>query len=626
MIAASTEYLAGINSKSRKLYSKIKVSYSDPLLDPTVTGESTDQNYISWTDQLINGRTEASHKYFEVGGQATLNGTFCCCPSEESAADANEMGWWSATIAGTDGSIDTTCYTEYSARKVSSYILCGDDKLNAYPVAFTVKLYDGSSNLLYTDTVTDNDLVCYESIFTSVDDVEKAVLNITEWSEPSTVVKITEFTTQVIEEYTDELLCNWSVSEERELSNDNTIPAGNISANQATFCLLNGTGRPFDANNTSSRLYGLVKPNAKVEIYLGINTSSGLEYQPIFSGWVTDWDVPETSKEVTATVQDRLNILSQTEITTSTVQQGLTFYEWFELVLADGGLAAEEYNIDSELDGDDYIVPYGWLDSVTHRTALETLAQGCMAVVYMDRYNIIQIKAIDSFDTTSVQAFTRSDYSNKSNQPVYDNITNKITVTTSPLVVTAGETVYETSDDEPEEIEGSSTDDFTIYYTDSPVSDITSLIVSPSVSGVTVDSYVSYSWGATVTVTNTNTTDQEFQLVGVGSTYEVSGQKTVTASDTDSINENGLNTYSLDTNDFIQTKTLATVIANKLLASFKDPQRDLSISFDVAGNPMIELGDPITVTDLYTSKDYKIVSQDISYSNRSISISQTGRV
>jgi len=35
--------------------------------------------------------------------------------------------------------------------------------------------------------------------------------------------------------------------------------------------------------------------------------------------------------------------------------------------------------------------------------------------------------------------------------------------------------------------------------------------------------------------------------------------------------------------------------------------------FDVGGNPTIELGDTITVTDDYTSKAYKIISNQITF-------------
>ena len=38
-----------------------------------------------------------------------------------------------------------------------------------------------------------------------------------------------------------------------------------------------------------------------------------------------------------------------------------------------------------------------------------------------------------------------------------------------------------------------------------------------------------------------------------------------------------------------------------------------SMSFDVGGNPTIELGDPVTITDLYTSKIYNIISQQLNF-------------
>jgi hypothetical protein len=186
--------------------------------------------------------------------------------------------------------------------------------------------------------------------------------------------------------------------------------------------------------------------------------------------------------------------------------------------------------------------------------------------------------------------------------------------------------VYESGATDPETIGGNTFEDYTIFYNTSPVSDITALTVTPFVSGVTVDSYVEYSWGAVVTVRNINASGRSFQLKAVGSTYEVVGKKTVTKLDQDSIDDNGEIAFRYPENRFLQVKALAQILADNNIASFKDAQRDLSLSFDVGGNPIIELGDSITVTDLYTSKVYKIVSQDISYNNRSISENMQGRV
>jgi hypothetical protein len=623
LVTSGSEYYSKINSSIRKLYTKIIINYTDAFLDPNITGSSADLNYISYPNQMVNGRVDMTQKWFELDGQVILDGSFHLCP-DMSASNFNEFGWWSASIANGTGIVNATAQITYSSRAVSGTYIAFDQPLNGYAIDFTMKYYSGVT-LVKTETVTGNALIQRQFSFTQINNIDKVVLNVTKWSQPNTVVKVAEFTTQVIEEYTDEVACNWSVVEERELSNDNSIPTGNIAASQASICLINGDGRPFDANNITSRLSGLIKPNAFVEIYLGVDTTAGVEYQPMFKGWTTEWDVPESSKEAFTTARDRLNLLTQTKITTNVIK-GDTFFDWFITVLNDGGLAATEYNIDTTLNSVNYIVPVGYMAGESHRRALEILAQGSSSVVYQDRLGIIQVKKLDNFPAGSVQTFTRSDYSDKDNQPIYQDVANDITVTTSPLVETTGVTVYETGSTDPENILSSSTTNYTIRFSETPVSDITTLDVFPIVAGVTVTAHTDYSWGSTVTVQNTNGSAQDFELRAIGSTYEVLGQKEVNRTDQPSIDENGRLTFSYPESIFLQNKSLAEDIADDLLASFKDAQRDLMLSFDVGGNPTIELGDTITVTDLYTSKNYKIVSQDMSYNQRSLSMTQKGRV
>lgn len=611
MYSTSAEWQTKADANTRRWYEKVVINYTDVTIDPTITGSSTDLNYISWPQQMVNGRTDMTYKWCELDGQMILDGTFNLCPSTEESANFNEMGWWSESVADGSGIIDVTAQITYSQRAVSGYYTSWDNKLNSYAIDYTVEFYNGVT-LVYTDTVTGNSDVKRQHTFTQINNIDKCVLNVTKWSEPNTVVKCAEFTTQVIEEYTGETVCNFNVLEEREISNDNSIPVGNISASQASLCLINNQNRQFDANNTASRLFGLVKPNAYVEIYIGFDTTSGIEYVPVFRGWCTEWDVPEQDKTATTTARDRLELLTQTDITTSTVIQDNTFYDWFEIVLNDAGLANTQYNIDTVFQGTDYVVPYGWLENITHRRALEILAQGCSAVVYQDRDGLIQIKPIDAFPTGSVKTYTRDDYTDKNNQPIYENVANRISVTTQPLAKNTGVTIYQTLSTEPEEIALSTTDTYIIYYTDKPVTDHV-VSISPAVPGVTITGSNNYSWGSEITVQNTNGTPQTFQFNVTGSTFTVQGQKTSVRSDAQSIEDNGLVRFDYPQNQFLQKKALSDKIAETLLASFKDAQRDLELSFNVGGNPSIELGDTITVTDAYGNKDYKIVSTEINY-------------
>jgi len=626
VLSTSAAFDTAIVKNARAMRGRVVVNFTDLFFDATATGTSSDENRVSQTEQISNGKRAMTYKWASCDGSSVVDGTYHPCPTDD-VEQFNEIGWWSQSMCDASGDFatDAIATATFAARKVGSIFISGDCKRAEYPVDFTVKLYAGAV-LEKTITVTSNTLCDYEETFTDESAITSLVLAISKWSTGSRVAKIAEAATAIIRTFDDVDISSFVGTEQREISNDNSIPTGNIAAADLSLSLMNAD-RKFDANNTTSDLYGLLKFNNKVNAEIGILTTSGVEYVPVFSGWSKGWDVPDKSIIASTQCLDILDFLNQTHITTQTVVADDTFYDWFVTVLNDAGLDSSFYNIDTDLNGTDYVVPYGWFSAVSHREALKILATACSASVYQDRTGIIQIESVewfDSHDTVSQQTFDRSDYMDKSNQPIYANIANRINVTTSPLKVTTGVTIYETITDEPEEIAASTTDTYTIYYTDEPVSNQVASI-SPPVSGVTITASSHYAWGSNITVQNTNGTAQTFLFSVTGYTYEVSGKKTVTRSDTTSINNNGENEFNFPDNAFLQKKVLAEKIADTLLASYKDPERDLTMNFNPGGNPALELSDKMTCTDRYQSKLYNIVSSTISY-NGGMSQQIAGRV
>lgn len=658
MLTTTPAFDTAIAANSRKITGRVTVNYTDAFLDPTITAESLGcqiimedetliitedeqalktegNNRASQTDQAVNGRAETTYKWFSfeldsdgVTPINVLDGSFHPMPGTEELATFNEVGWWGDVPAGSDSALpgDQGLLIEFSARQVTSFQITGDDIKGEYPVDFTVEFYAGAS-LENTETITSNTLVTYSQDITALDDITSIEIHITKWSSPYKVAKITEAVTSVFETYTSSDIKSFNILEEREISNDNSVPTGNITSNECDLSLMNNSRR-FDAGNTASPIYGLVKPNNKVDIEIGVLTSSGgFEYVPVFTGWTGGWNVPDSDITASVSARDRLEILRKSYITSSTVIEDDTFKDWFTTVLSDAGLAITEYEIDGTLDGVAYVVPYGWFENVTHRDALETLATACSAAVYVDRAGIVQVKAVDYFETNNLESeltYDRSDYMDKSNQPIYENIVNKISVTTSPIEKTTSQTVYQTLSTDKETIEGSATTEYEITFKEKPASDGVAT-VDPAVSGVTVTDYTLYAWGGMVEVTNTNSSSQDFQIKVVGSTYDIGGQKTITVQDDDSIEDNGTFFLSYEGNYFLQNQNLAGAVGNALLKSFKDPQRDLTITFSPGGNPAIENDDRISVTDLYSTKEYNIVSQRINYDG-GLNIEQKGRV
>lgn len=627
MIATTPEFKTAISAYSRVIKAKVRINFTDVLLDPSVVATSTDENRISRTEQAVNSRINVPYKWMSLSGESILDGSFHPAPGTEDLAAFNEVGYWSDSLSdgSSEFSPEVPLIVTFTARNVSSVLIAGDDSRLEYPVDFTLTFYK-LSVLIDTVVVTDNTEVRREVFFESfIEDTDEVRISISKWSHPNRCAKIAEFSTALAFEFGEDLLREFTVTEQREISNNNSIPIGNIASSELDLSLINFE-RWFDANNEDSPLVGVVKPNAKIEIEIGVLTSNGVEYIPLFVGWSGGWKAPDASITASTSARDRLDLLTKSKITTSTVQANLSFYDWFELVFNDAGIANDEFLIDPTLGGADYVVPYGWFDNVSHRKALELLATGCAASVYQDKTGILRVEASDFLAGGGIpqSTFSRDDYKNKDNQPIYENVVNQIRVTTQPLVQNTGQTVYQTTDSEQEEIDASTTEEYTIFYSVTPVTNA-SISINPSVSGVSIDSSEKYSWGAVVTVTNSNAFAETFKFEVTGTVYEVQGKQTVTRSDQTSIAQNGVGSFTFPVNQFLQSKKLASSIADSLLASFKDPQRDLTISFEPGGDPSLELSDSISVTDRYQTKDYALISNVISF-NGGLSIQHKGRV
>ncbi len=689
MLDTTTAFDTAISANARNITARIKINYTDAFLDPTITADSigTDflledasdviiteddqslktegDNRVTQNDQVVNGRTDTTQKWFSLETENILNnmqtedgqdfitedavdffqteadflqavnrldGTWHLMPATEAVANFNEVGFWGDVAGDAAGVLPGSeegpgVIVSFSARQVTSFQVTGDNVRDEFPVDFTVEFYAGAS-LEGTETVTSNTLVQYSQDITPLAAITSIVLNITEWSTPFKVPKIIELVTSVFETYTADVIQNFNVTEQREISNNNSVPTGNMASSEADITLMNFNGRQFDANNTASPINGLVKPNNKVNIEIGVLTSSGgFEFVPVFNGWTGGWNVPESGITASVRARDLLEILRKSKIITSVVTAGDTFLDWFTTVFSDAGLASTQYNIDPVLDGSIYVVPFGWFNNVSHRDALQILAESCSAAVFQDRNECIQVQSVDYFevnDLDSVLTYDRSEYMDKSNQPIYENIVNKINVTTQPVEKTTSVTVYQTRTSDKETAPANSVQDYTITYRNKPVSDGVPT-VDPVVSGVTVTDSDLFAWGGTVEVTNTNSTATDFQIKIVGSTYAVAGQKTVTVLDQDSIDDNGEFSFNFKENDFLQDKNLAGKIANTLLKSFKDPERDLTVTFSPGGNPALENDDRISIVDLYQTKEYNLISQQINYDG-GLNMVQKGRV
>lgn len=611
MYPVSKEYIEQMKATTRRIYGKIQIDWTDPFIDQSITVAVNEECRISWKDQVADNIETVPHKWASLDGSWVLDGTWRLVPDTEEAAEEYQMGWWGSTLAGTGGAFSSSYPTltmTFVARPIRELKVVGDSARQEYPVDFDINLYDGVDTLLYSENVIGNDAVKWVKEIASVNEVEKIELVIKKWSHEGRQVKITEFFTSIQEIYEGDDILLINLLEERDISLG-SLPIGNISSNEIDIRLYN-RDRRFDAGNTNSNLYQLVKTNRRIKAWLGVEVNGEIEYVPLGTFWSGDWDVPEDAVWAGTTGRDRLELLRQSTYSTSQVLQNVSLYDLAIDVLEDAGLDGAQYFVDPDLQN--IIVPYAYFESKSHRAALRDIAEAAIGQVYVDRDDVIRVegpgyiqnsnKTEEYFlqgeypaeDTTlNGYGISKDDYRSKSQPSKSAEMANYIIVDTQPLrPVSSPEEVYRSND--PVSIAAGETKSLTVFYNETPVIEAVASLEGQG-ANTSIINATYYAWGAEIEVTNSGASNDTFTLVITGKPLKVLNKERAIAKDDESILENGKITYEFPGNHLVQTLDVAQNIADGLLASFKDPRRDVSVNW--RGNPALVLGDIIIVPD-----------------------------
>jgi hypothetical protein len=612
----TTDFLDKMKADRRRVLARVEVDYTDPFMDQSIEIEVNEQANVSYPEQTADSVKEATHKWASLDGSWVLDGTYHLAPPPEKLAQY-QFGWWGAQLAGVGGAFADpypALTVTHLPRPIHTLKVVGDTAREEYPVDFAIKLYAADDTLLKTETVTGNTQIAWQkALEPQVLDVAKQELIITRWSLPGTCAKIVEFFTSIREVYETGDLMSVKLLEEREAS-QGSLPVGNISSNEITLAL-NNEDKKFDIDNENSPLKNLLKPNRRIQVWLGTETSSGEEWVPLGTFWSLDWDSPDDTLEATVTARDRMELLRKSTFQTSQVLQNKTLYELAEDVLQDAGLNSNEYIIDTDLQN--IIIPYAWFNPMSHREALRFIAEAGLAAAFQNRDGKIQIESFLISGDEPVLEITEDDYFPPLRAPSrQDQVANEVIVDTQPLrPATTSEEVYRSN--EPITIPGSSTKTITAFYNKAPVIEAQSSLDSPP-AGVSITEATYYGWGASIKIQNTNDTDKQVTLVIQGKPLIVQNKERAIARDETSITENGVLRFEFPANPLVQKLAQAQAIADALLASVKDPRRDIEV--DWRGNPALELGDRVKVK----GKDYHVIRQEIDWAG-ALSARLTGR-
>ncbi len=642
MYAVSQAFLDAIRAQKRQVVARVAIDYTDPSIDQSINVETNEQARISWPAQTADGLAQAPYLWASLDGTWLAGDRRRPMPDTKDFADRFQVGWWGYQLADGGGSFAAphpTLTVTHIPRPVHALRVTGDELRREYPVSFTVRLRDKDNILLHEETVTGNSQAAWsKKLDAPVIDVATQEIEIHQWSHEGRQAKILEFFSSIQQVY-EENLIGISLLEERETS-QGSLPVGNISSNELVVRLSNEDKR-FDPDNTASPLYGLIKPNRRIRAWLGVESAEEIEWVPLGTFWALDWDIRDDLIEAHVRARDRLELLRKSTYQPGAVRQNVSLHALADEILRDAGLGTDEYVIDDALK--DMIIPWAWMEPMTHREALRIVAEAAIATVYCGRDNKIHIALPKSTerpagDTYYIQGAPYAaeidggwwygigpdDYFLPLRTPSrQDEVANNIVVVTQPLRPAAtSKEVYRSNT--PISIDPDQTVTVTIKYMQPPVIDAVASLPSPP-ANVAITDVTYVAWGAEVAIRNRGTEVADVDLIVTGKPLSIQGGEQIIIRDDQSITENGPLRYEFPANPLVQTLRQARDIATGLLTSVKIARRDVEMEW--RGNPALELGDPVVVvTDAKQERrsEYTIIRQEMEWLG-ALSARLTGR-
>lgn len=413
MIPVSDNFKDAIISPSRETRAYIEFEILDVDSNTDATPTVTSEEEFSKKSQIYNQIRTMSGKYATwENDYFKLDGSFGLPPKPSETGF--EVGWWSDTLCAADGTFTPSqvITSQFTIDHSSIGLTITFDTLtNEYASDFTIVAYDAADSIIHTETVVDNTLSKY-ILETNLLNFRKIVVTITKWATGNRRARITEIDFGIIKTYTDDEIINMDILEEIDVISDQ------VTSNEIKFTLDN-QDKSFNILNPQG-VYPFLQRKQKLKAYIGPVIAGDLvENVPLGVHYLTEWNSDEGSLTASFTARDILDISDQNEFPETTYTSKTIKYI-LEDILSNVGIT--DYVIDSALD---LIIVSGTLPKSTNRVALQTTAIAGMAVMYCDRYGILQIKQLST--TSSVDTI---DFNNTYSSPQIklDKLVNTIDV------------------------------------------------------------------------------------------------------------------------------------------------------------------------------------------------------
>lgn len=566
---------------SRRVYGKVYITYTDPMLNSDTVVFSETTAYNSAPAQVLDGVKIASDLNLFTLYDNDLSGRYVLSNSN------TQVGWYSSVLSGSNGyfNIPPVLTIHFASRPVLGLPIVFNDAKGCIVEDFSVKFIQSSRKEIVKEFIgnTAREVMITNDALIDVVAIEVTFYKVSKPGHPASVLELPIASTLLYTGYKDESNLI-SVDLLEELTYEDEVEAlGGVSANEITV-VLDNSNKDFYFNNKQSIVATQLKRNRKIVPWLGAEISPGeIEWYTLGTFWSYRWDVPVNGLTATVVGFDTIGLLDTTSFTKHHVQINKSIGELLEYVLNDAVATLDfiEYVIDPALY--DIVIPYAWFAPGSHTAALRKIS-GCYPMhIYCDRQG--RICAVPQKLRLDYYYDTWSDSTNvidKSYSSLYTTLPNIINVTVvAPLLVQNEELA---KDDRPFSVSGTLTR--TLNFSKPYVSDL-----HVSVDTTVSYSYEAYSWGIVVTFNGTGTVNS---IVCTGTAIDTSNASVISNTDEESVHVNGAITRDIQS-DFIQRAELASTIIGRIRSLAVYDKYDAQVNY--RGDIALTINDPILLLD-----------------------------
>ena len=560
---------------SRRIYGKVYITYTDPIIESKYTFESSGTAYNSSIEQIVDGVLAIPDNLFNLY-KNDLSGDYMLSDQH------THVGWVSSQLSDEYGRFaePQVLSVHISPRPLFEFsIVFAEDSI---PADFTVTIINRDEPVVRS--FTNNTLIEVPLAFASLVDASEVIVSISRIhtaGRPAIIADIPSLSTVLYTGYQDksDLV---SIDLLEELTYDDDVEAlGGVSANEVTVRMDNSNGQ-FFFNNPNSYIAKYLRRNRRVEPWLGVEVLPGeIEWYKLGTYWSYNWNVPVNGLSASVTAFDTISLLDQTSFTDCVVQVNKSIGELVEYVLEDAKseLAFIKYIIDPALY--EVIIPYAWFDGKSHTAALRKISQCYPMHIYCNRDGYIcaapQRLHLDHYydvwaDNTNVI--------DKTYDSLYTALPNVINVTV--LDIKLAENTQLATD--PLVFDVAQIHTRTLTFSNPYVSDI---VVDIDCDATAWYTYKVYSWGIVIDFTGYG---KVRAITCTGTSIDTSQSSVVSQRDNERVRIDGAITRDISA-DFIQTSELALYITNRILSLSETDKYDAKVNY--RGDIALSINDPI---------------------------------